>query len=104
MISCPHTVELAKSSTTSKTPQPPVVSLKLYSLPSHLLPLSISSIGTLISVVLCVIGTPECIVKAEKAKGGFDYFLCEPLIISGRRTLRTRYTDHSVGWSKEWYK
>ena len=48
-------------------------------------------------------GTLECIIEAEKAKGGLDYLLCEPLIIFERRTVRTRYTDHSAGWSKKWY-
>jgi len=46
--------------------------------------------------------TLEHFVKAEKAKGGLDYLLREPLIISEKRTIRTRDSDHNVGWSKEW--
>ena len=30
------------------------------------------------------------------------YLLYRPQIISERQTLRTRYTDHSVGWSGKW--
>ena len=44
----------------------------------------------------------EYFVKAEKVKGGLDYLLYEPLVISERRTLRTRNKDHNVGWSKEY--
>jgi len=39
----------------------------------------------------------ECIVKAERMNGGFDYLSCEPLIISEMRSLRTRFTDDQVG-------
>ena len=38
-------------------------------------------------------------VKAEKVTGGLDYLLQEPLIMFERRSLRTRFVDHSGGWS-----
>jgi hypothetical protein len=61
-------------------------------------------------LVLCA-DVPNCVVeraiqilednvKAEKLKGGLGY-LYEPLIISERRTLRTRPTDYNVG-SMRW--
>jgi len=38
-------------------------------------------------------------VKKEKKQGGLNYLLHEPLVISGRRTVRTRRYDHITGWS-----
>ena len=37
----------------------------------------------------------EDLVKEEKEKGGLDYLFYEPLIISERRTLRTRTNCHA---------
>lgn len=39
----------------------------------------------------------ERLVKAEKAKGGLDYLLCEPLIIAGVRSPRTHPMEAHVG-------
>jgi hypothetical protein len=53
-------------------------------------------------VVECAMGVLERIVEAEKANGGLGYFLSEPLIISERRSPRTRLRDDRVGrrrWS-----
>ena len=47
------------------------------------------------------IETLERITRAEEAVGGLDYFLQKPLIISERRTLRTRYTGQNPGWSRK---
>jgi len=41
----------------------------------------------------------ERIVEVEKAKGGLDYLLCRPLIISEMRSPRTRVDDGYVGGS-----
>jgi len=41
----------------------------------------------------------EGLVEVEKAKGGFDYLFCEPLIISEIRSPRTRFLDTPVGWT-----
>ena len=40
-----------------------------------------------------------CAVKTERVTGGLDYLFQEPLIISERRSLRTRFIDQSAGWS-----
>ena len=40
------------------------------------------------------------IVKAEEAKGGFDFLLSEPLVICEKRVVRTRLSDFNVGYSK----
>ena len=48
------------------------------------------------------IETLERITKEEGAMGGLDYLLQKPLIISERRTIRTRYCDQNVGWSRLW--
>jgi len=45
--------------------------------------------------------TLKHIVREEKEKGGLDYLPYEPLIISERRTLRTRCTDHRAGGSRD---
>jgi hypothetical protein len=53
-------------------------------------------------VAECAVGVLERIVEAERANGGLSYFLSEPLIISGRRSPRTRLRDDRVGrrrWS-----
>ena len=47
--------------------------------------------------------TLEHIVNTKEVNGGLDYLLCEPLIISERRTLRTRAADYNAGWSKRWF-
>lgn len=39
----------------------------------------------------------ECIVEAETVDGGFNSLLCEPLIISELRSLRTRFDELQVG-------
>ena len=44
------------------------------------------------------IQTLEHLVNAREVNGGLDYLLYEPLIISERRTPRTRITDYSTGW------
>ena len=60
--------------------------------------------------VLCVDVPFDCMVedgletlgrfaKAEKVTGGLDYLFREPLIISERRSLRTRFVDQNAGWS-----
>ena len=41
-------------------------------------------------------------VKEEKERGGLNYLLHEPLIISERRTPRTRCADYYAGWSADW--
>jgi len=46
------------------------------------------------------IETLERIVEAEEARGGLGYLLQKPLVISERRTLRTRYIDQNAGWSR----
>ena len=43
--------------------------------------------------------TLKCFVKKEKKKGGLNYLLHEPLIISERRAPRTRCTDYYPGYS-----
>lgn len=43
------------------------------------------------------------VVRMEKAKEGPDHFPYDPLIISERRTIRTRPDDHNAGKSKKWY-
>jgi len=43
----------------------------------------------------------EHLVKKEEEKGGFDYLLHEPLVISGRRTPRSSHLDNKAGWSVE---
>jgi len=45
------------------------------------------------SLVKRAIKTLECLVEAEEAKGGLDHHY-KPLIISERRTIRTRPVDH----------
>jgi len=40
----------------------------------------------------------ERFVKKEKERGGLGYFLHEPLVISGRRTARTRPPNYNTGW------
>ena len=52
------------------------------------------------SVVECAMGTLERHAKAEKIKGGLDH-LCKPLIISERRTIRTRPFDFQPGSSRD---
>jgi len=42
----------------------------------------------------------ERMMKVEEVTGGLDYLLQKPLIISERRTLRTRYIDQNPGWSR----
>ena len=42
------------------------------------------------------------IVEAGKVMGGL-FHLHEPLIISERRMLFTRYNDSAPGWTREWY-
>ena len=44
----------------------------------------------------------EHVVGEEKEKGGLDYLRYEPLIISERRTARTRCTDCKTGGSGFW--
>ena len=39
------------------------------------------------------------IVREEREKGGLDYLSYEPLVISERRTPRTRCSDDRIGWS-----
>ena len=46
------------------------------------------------------INTLERIAKMEEAIGGLDYPRQKPLIISERRTVRTRYTDYNAGDSR----
>lgn len=43
----------------------------------------------------------ERVAEAEKARGGLDYLLCEPLIIAEERSPRTRHChcDEDIGWS-----
>ena len=41
----------------------------------------------------------ETFVNEEKALRGFDYLLCEPLIVCENRLLRTRRSDFNAGWS-----
>jgi len=48
------------------------------------------------SVVEYATQTLESLVKAEEAKGGLDH-RCKPLIISERRTIRTRPMDDAPG-------
>ena len=40
------------------------------------------------------------IVKAEEAKGGFDFLLSEPSVVCEKRVVRTRLSDFNVGYSK----
>ena len=47
--------------------------------------------------------TLEHIVNTREVNGGLDYLLCEPLIVSERRTLRTRAADYNAGWSRRWF-
>ena len=44
----------------------------------------------------------EHIVEVERADGGLDYLLCEPLIISERRSPRTRPEDIPTGYVGGW--
>ena len=39
----------------------------------------------------------EMIVNAEKAKGGFDYLSCEPLMVYEKRMPRSRTVDYRTG-------
>ena len=48
------------------------------------------------------IQTLEHIVNTREVNGGLDYLLCEPLIISERRTPHTRITDFNTGWASNW--
>ena len=48
-------------------------------------------------IVECVVQSLERIVKAEMARGGLDYLLCGPLIISEIRSPRTRPCDAHAG-------
>jgi len=41
----------------------------------------------------------ESIVKVERAKGGLDYLLCEPFVVSEMRSPRNRVHDDDVGGS-----
>ena len=38
----------------------------------------------------------EEIVERERARGGFDFLSCEPLLVYERRTLQTRPMDDNV--------
>lgn len=42
------------------------------------------------------------IVAMERMDGGLDYLVCEPLIMSGKRSLQTRLTDGYVGSTGKW--
>ena len=56
-----------------------------------------------VDVLDCVVESAtevlEYVVKKEKERGGFDYLFFEPLVISERRTPRTRCSDRNAGWS-----
>jgi len=45
------------------------------------------------------IRTLEHTLITSEVNGGLDYFIYKPLVISERRTPRTRPTDHNTGWS-----
>jgi hypothetical protein len=49
------------------------------------------------------VGALERIVEAAKRRGELDYLPSEPLIISERRMIRTRYWDCHAGRSAVWY-
>jgi len=36
-------------------------------------------------------------------EGGIDHLPSKPVIVSERRTIRTRYADHNMGWPREWF-
>ena len=48
------------------------------------------------------IQTLEHTLIAREVNGGLDYFINKPLVISERRTPRTRPTDCNTGWSATW--
>jgi len=58
-------------------------------------------------LVLCA-DVSECMVEhaletlEHIVKGRLDHLLYKPLIVSERRTLRTRRRYYDAGWSKKW--
>ena len=62
-------------------------------------------------LMLCA-DVADCMVKHAMetleriVEEGIDHLPSKPVIVSERRTIRTRYTedhDHGMGWSSEWY-
>jgi hypothetical protein len=64
---------------------------KMHSVRSFRLVLCVDNLDCIVDEGVRLMGE---IVKAVKAKGGFDFLHCEPLMVCERRTLRTRAEDY----------
>ena len=67
---------------------------KMHSVRDFRLVLCVDAAECTLEQSICIM---EKIFKAQKAKGGFDFLLCEPLIICERRVIRTSPRDFIVG-------